>query len=210
MCLHPHMCWNVFMPWAYTWFHACRHCTDLHVCTCARPFLLSTLHTVMIVWDACIYALGIQRVNLYRLCVSGQLMYRSLLWRHCTWICSVRQLTGYTTGQPDTQPDDRLCNRMGTCACSNKVTFTNPRGRRCDGCVQRIPFCYISKRTRSAVIHQEFGERIISLLKNPLRIEDRNFRHLVKRSGFQLLDLPEAGIRDTLVVQVKENKGGFV
>ena len=43
-------------------------------------------------------------------------------------------------------------------------------------------------------------------LKNPLSIEDRNFRHLIKRSGFQLLDLPEAGIRDALVVQVKEEK----
>ena len=32
------------------------------------------------------------------------------------------------TGQPDTQPDDRLCNRMVTCACScsctNKVSHS--------------------------------------------------------------------------------------
>ena len=63
-----------------------------------------------------------------------------------------------------------------------------------------------AKRTRSAVIHQQFGERIISCLKNPLCIEDRNFRHLIKRSRFQLLDLPEAGIRDALVVQVKGEK----
>eukprot|EP00731_Ephydatia_muelleri_P018625 Em0011g665a len=63
-----------------------------------------------------------------------------------------------------------------------------------------------AKRTRSAVIHQQFGERIISCLKNPLCIEDRNYRHLIKRSGFQLLDLPEAGIRDALVVQVKGEK----
>ncbi|KAL5486382.1 hypothetical protein EMCRGX_G018851 [Ephydatia muelleri] len=63
-----------------------------------------------------------------------------------------------------------------------------------------------AKRTRSAVIHQQFGERIISCLKNPLCIEDRNFRHLIKRSGFQLLDLLEAGIRDALVVQVKGEK----
>ena len=28
----------------------------------------------------------------------------------------------------------------------------------------------------------------------------------MKRSGFQLLDLPEAGIRDALVVQVKGEK----
>ena len=51
-----------------------------------------------------------------------------------------------------------------------------------------------------AVIHQQFVERITHFLKNPLSIEDRNFRHLIKRSGFQLLDLPEAGIRDALVV----------
>ena len=56
------------------------------------------------------------------------------------------------------------------------------------------------------VIYQQFGERIIHFLKNPLSIEDRNFRHLIKRSGFQLLDLPEAGIRDALVVQVKREK----
>ena len=117
-----------------------------------------------------------------------------------------QQLTGYATGQPDTQPDDRLCNRMVTCACSNKVTFTNPRGRRWMRSKNTLllHFQKTLKRTRSAVI---LGERIISLLKNcPLRIEDRNFRHLVKRNGFQLLDLPEAGIRDALVVQVKGKK----
>ena len=63
-----------------------------------------------------------------------------------------------------------------------------------------------AKRTRSAIIHQQLGERITHFLKNPLSIEDRNFRHLIKRSGFQLLDLPEAGIRDALVVQVKGEK----
>ena len=63
-----------------------------------------------------------------------------------------------------------------------------------------------AKRTRSAVIHQQFGERIIRFLKNPLSIEDRNFRHLIEKSGFQLLDLPEAGIRNALVVQVKGEK----
>ena len=63
-----------------------------------------------------------------------------------------------------------------------------------------------AERTRSAIIHQQFGERITHFLKNPLSIEDRNFRHLFKRSGFQLLDLPEAGIRDALVVQVKGKK----
>ena len=36
--------------------------------------------------------------------------------------------------------------------------------------------------------------------------DDKHFRHLVKRSGFRLLDFPEAGIRDALVVAVKEDK----
>ena len=38
------------------------------------------------------------------------------------------------------------------------------------------------KRTRKVlhVIHQEFVERIISLLKNSLRIVDRKFRNLVE------------------------------
>ena len=62
-----------------------------------------------------------------------------------------------------------------------------------------------AKRTRSAVIHQQLIRRTDHpLLKES--IEDRNFRHLIKRSGFQLLDLPEAGIRDALVVQVKGEK----
>ena len=121
-----------------------------------------------------------------------------------------QQLTGYATGQPDTQPDDRLCNRMVTCACSNKgVTFTYPRVSCPMDAFEEYLFAAFpkdAKRTRSAVIHQQFGERIIRFLKNPLSIEDRNFRHLIKRSGFQLLDLPEAGIRDALVVQVKGEK----
>ena len=76
------------------------------------------------------------------------------------------------------------------------VTFTYPRVTRpMDAFVEYLvaAFPKDAKRTRSAVILQQFGERIISCLKNPLCIEDRNFRHLIKRSGFQLLDLPEAG-----------------
>ena len=39
----------------------------------------------------------------------------------CRWMfrTDAQQLTGYVTGQPDTQPDERLCNRMVTCACTN-------------------------------------------------------------------------------------------
>ena len=68
-----------------------------------------------------------------------------------------------------------------------------------------------AKRTRRAVIHQEFGAgTTISILKNPRRIEDRNFRHLVTRNGFQLLDLPEAGIKDALVAGSNQRKQRLV
>ena len=50
-----------------------------------------------------------------------------------------------------------------------------------------------------------YGIRIISYLKGNSD-DDKHFRHLVKRSGFRLLDFPEAGIRDALVVAVKEEK----
>ena len=59
-----------------------------------------------------------------------------------------------------------------------------------------------AKRTRSAVIHQQFGERITHFLKNLYRLRIETF----VICGFQLLDLPEAGIRDALVVQVKGEK----
>ena len=35
---------------------------------------------------------------------------------------------------------------------------------------------------------------------------DKAFRHFVKKSRFQLLDLPAAGVRDVLVVLVREEK----
>ena len=62
------------------------------------------------------------------------------------------------------------------------------------------------KRTRSAVIRQSYADRIVSFLKNGTNEADKNFRHLVKRNGFQLLDLPEAGLRDALVVKLSEDK----
>ena len=62
------------------------------------------------------------------------------------------------------------------------------------------------KRTRSAVIRRDYAHRIVRLLKVSSYDEDKNFRHLVKRSGFQLLDLPEAGLRGALVVKVEESK----
>ena len=40
------------------------------------------------------------------------------------WACDAQQSTGYVTGQPDAQPDGRLCNRIVTCACTNKVSHS--------------------------------------------------------------------------------------
>ena len=61
-----------------------------------------------------------------------------------------------------------------------------------------------AKRTRSAIICRNYADRIVQFLKNTSGESDKIFRHLVKRNGFQLLDLPEAGLRDVLVVKIKE------
>ena len=73
-----------------------------------------------------------------------------------------------------------------------------------DTYVQRT-FPQDAPRSRSAVISEAYGKRIISYLKGNSE-DDKHFRHLVKRSGFRLLDFSEAGIRDALVVAVKEDK----
>ena len=72
------------------------------------------------------------------------------------------------------------------------------------GYVQRT-FPQDAPRSRSAVISEAYGKRIISYLKGNSE-DDKHFRHLVKRSGFRLLDFPEAGTRDAVVVAVKEDK----
>lgn len=63
-----------------------------------------------------------------------------------------------------------------------------------------------SKRTRSAVIRRQLEDKIVRCLKNPDEVTDKNFRHFVKKSSFQLLDLPSLGVRDALVVKVKAEK----
>ena len=59
------------------------------------------------------------------------------------------------------------------------------------------------KRTRSAMIRKEVAQRIVNHLKGTSDA-DGAFRHFVKRSGFALVDLQSVGIRDVLVVSVKE------
>lgn len=62
------------------------------------------------------------------------------------------------------------------------------------------------KRGRSAVIRRSLAKRIVGFLKNESDGGDKAFRHFVKKSGFQLVDLPAAGVRDVLVSAVKEDK----
>eukprot|EP00731_Ephydatia_muelleri_P021616 Em0014g207a len=61
------------------------------------------------------------------------------------------------------------------------------------------------KRSRSAVIRQDFAKRIVDHLKGK-QDPYASFRHFVKKGGFALLDMPSAGIRDVLVVSLKEEK----
>ena len=61
------------------------------------------------------------------------------------------------------------------------------------------------KRTRSAVIHRSLAQRIIDHLKgNPE--ENKAFHHYVKKTGFSLLSLPAAGLRDVLVIPVRKGE----
>lgn len=53
-----------------------------------------------------------------------------------------------------------------------------------------------AERARSAIIHQVYADRIIRLMKGESNETDKNFHHSVKKSKFQLLNLPEAGLRD--------------
>ena len=62
------------------------------------------------------------------------------------------------------------------------------------------------KRSRSAVIRQDFAKRIVDYLKGK-QDPDASLGHFVKKGGFALLDMPSASIRDVLVVSsVEEEK----
>ena len=75
-----------------------------------------------------------------------------------------------------------------------------------------INFPADAKRTRSALIHQSFGDKIVGLLSGRRDHDHRgetnskHFRYFVKKNGFRLLDLPVAGIINALVVPVKDAK----
>ena len=55
------------------------------------------------------------------------------------------------------------------------------------------------------MIRQDFAKRIVDHLKEK-QDPDASFRHFVKKGGFALLDMPSAGIRDVLVVPLKQEK----
>ena len=61
------------------------------------------------------------------------------------------------------------------------------------------------KRNRSAIIRRNLEQRIIRHLKGNID-EEKTFRHYVKKTGFSLLNLPAAGVRDELVVTIKKEK----
>eukprot|EP00731_Ephydatia_muelleri_P003055 Em0001g3055a len=52
---------------------------------------------------------------------------------------------------------------------------------------------------------EDFAKRIVDHLKGK-QDPDASFRHFVKKGGFALLDMPSAGVRDVLVVSLKEEK----
>ena len=66
-----------------------------------------------------------------------------------------------------------------------------------------------SKRGTSGVLHAAFGEKVKSCLRDPSSV-DKNFRFLVKKRGFQLLDLPSLGLKDVLVVARQEDEVSYV
>ncbi len=59
------------------------------------------------------------------------------------------------------------------------------------------------KRSTSGVIHGSFGEHIKKALSDP-STADKNFRFYVKKERFQLLDLPNLGLSEVLVVPASD------
>ena len=55
------------------------------------------------------------------------------------------------------------------------------------------------KRSTSGVVHRSFSKRIKDCLKDPSSA-DKTFRFYVKKENFELLDLPNLGLSDVLVV----------
>ena len=63
-----------------------------------------------------------------------------------------------------------------------------------------------SSRTSPILSDDKFA-RVLDVLQNPKACKDRYFKHWVLKSKkFQLMDLPGLGVKDALVVPIKDTK----
>ena len=63
-----------------------------------------------------------------------------------------------------------------------------------------------SSRTSPILSDDKFA-RVLDVLQNPKACKDRYFKHWVlKGKKFQLMDLPGLGVKDALVVPIKDTK----
>ena len=63
-----------------------------------------------------------------------------------------------------------------------------------------------SSRTSPILSDDKFA-RVLDVLQNPKACKDRHFKHWVlKIKKFQLKDLPGLGVKDALVVPIKDTK----
>ena len=94
-----------------------------------------------------------------------------------------------------------------SCTCSSPAFQFTTRWNMSSGFEAYISSKFPSdgKRGTSGVLHAAFGEKVKRCLCDPSSV-DKNFRFLVKKRGFQLLDLPSLGLKDVLVVPRQEDK----
>ena len=61
-----------------------------------------------------------------------------------------------------------------------------------------------SSRTSPILSDDKFA-KVLDVLQNPTNCKDRNFKYWVlKNKKFQIMDLPGLGVKDVLVVPVKD------
>ena len=147
-----------------------------------------------------------------------------MLFSLLVYICSARMPNFWTVSQRD----NRICNRIygnvtGRVSCNtfrelHHVSFSLSASTEMSTCSKEVFKDYLStsfppdaKRSRSALVHKVYCDKIVSYLKgdevsNGKSNEEKHFRHHVKKTGFKLLDFPAVGLRDALVVPVKEEK----
>ena len=63
-----------------------------------------------------------------------------------------------------------------------------------------------SSRT-SPILSEEKYTRVMEVLQNPTACKDRNFKHWVlKMEQFQIMNLPGLGVKNALVIPIKDTK----